>query len=174
VNQQEMLYELRSMERDFEPMKKLMEDIDCMFPLLMVYWKRKTKDRKGMHTHNVQSRKKNIRGEYNSTKRFKSTSKTKGQNHFNVITSVAVSSSDLGTINRIMKHRGYRNMVAGIIPNEAELEKQIHGWRYCFWKYKDFEEMYRTRGQFDLPTKDIVDRLTLNYPCFAPGQLKLL
>lgn len=94
------------------------------------------------------------------------------QNNSSVLTAIALSVDDVGTIRRVAKHRGYSKLVSLVYATPEEIELATRSWRIVLWKYKTFRGLYRIRGLVDPAFQEICERLHIEYPSKATGQTR--
>ena len=144
---------------------------DC-FPAIMVFYKpRKAAIRKGV-TIGYNSRK-GPGGRGVAIKKPFRNRHTHQQNNYSIVTSLALSPNDWGTIARSLKHKGYSKLVTLAYATDEEIAAEQNYWRYRFRKYKTFDELYRVRGFYNNEWLDICNRLEQMYPCHCSGQIRL-
>lgn len=103
------------------------------------------------------------------TKRKKATASAAERNNQSVLTSVAMSVDDYGTIRRCAKHRGFTQLVALVYATPEEIEIGRKAWRVLLRKYKTFRGLYRMRGLDDPRWFEICERLHADYPSLVRG-----
>jgi hypothetical protein len=140
-----------------------------IFPALFIFHrKNKPKPRKGTH----------IGFDSNTGKKvFQNTKKTRHQNNYWVYAVVLRTPDDVGTIMRNFKHKGFGELAGVCFATDEEVEYVKDSYRYIYWKYKTFTELYNQRrvpADYEDEWLALCDRMESLFPSLATGQLKLL
>ncbi|GGH02875.1 hypothetical protein [Pedobacter zeae] len=149
------------------------EPLIQLFPIFLVYYREKPgKPRKLKDGYNAE---KLENGKIKWTPRLKQHKKRKttDQNNFSVYVHYVPAIGDLGTVARIVKHKGHGKMVAAYQPTDKEVEQRKNYFRLSHIKYKNFNQLYLRRKIYDPLFKDLTDRLEAEYKCNSTGQTVL-
>jgi hypothetical protein len=144
-----------------------------LFPLYLIYYREKPGKtrmlRTGWNTKKLDS------GKFKITARLKKhkKSKTGDQNNFSVYVHYANTVGELGTIKRIVKHKGHGKLVAAFQPTQKENESMQNCSRLSHRKYKNFNQLYLLRREYTPEFKELTDRLEIDFKCNASGQTRL-
>lgn len=155
------------------PKPRFSPELVAIFPLFLVYYREKPgktrMQRTGWNTQKLESGKFKITARLAKHKK----SKTGDQNNFSVYVHYAHSIGELGTIKRIVKHKGHGKMVAAYSPTEREIEIRKNDSRLGHRKYKNFNQLYLLRLEKTEEFKTLTDRLENEYKCNASGQTRI-
>lgn len=150
-----------------------------IFPLLLIYYRAsKPKPRQRKVGTKSTGRYKVVNGRKKEIVHFTyaplKKAATREQNNYSYCTCLALAPDSLGTIKRIMKHRGFRQLIAAVYATPEEIAKEKDCWRYHFYKYRTTSELFNKRLLDDPRWKKMCDDLEIDYPSRATGQLRLL
>ena len=95
--------------------------------------------------------------------------KTRMQNMYSYCSVTMLDFNELGTIKRMLKHKGFRDLIAIIEPNAEDVDYARNCRRHIRRKFRSLEEI---RLRYDLENNE-TSSLEQLYPSKAFGQLRM-
>lgn len=96
------------------------------------------------------------------------------QNNQNISTQLVMTADDFGQYHRKNSHKGYKNIIAAIIPKKEDYEGMLYTDKEKPKKYKNFIEFANLKDPGNLYLRALCDILSENYTCDSVGQLRLI
>ena len=121
-----------------------------MFPLWLVFYRKKP------------GKKRNFKNK-----------KTASMNEKSVYVYYAGDAGFVGTINRLVRHKGHGKLVASYLPTPEENEYLSEANRICRKSFKSFDELYLLRKVFTPDFKALTEHLANSYKCNSTGQTRM-
>ena len=125
--------------------------VQAYFPLIMIYHKEKA-------------------GKLRNSKKLS----IMYQNNQNVLTQLVMTADDFGAYHRKNKHKGFKDIVAAVVPEKEYYEGIIYTDKEKPKKFKNFEEFRNLHDPSNLYLKALCEILSENYTCDSVGQLRLI